>query len=76
MTVLAVRSEFARCFRVFAVRFPLGKPTFPDMRGNGKDAPFPAVRAAALFVPGHLPATYVCAYYSLLNFFVRAQAKR
>jgi len=44
------------------------------MRGNGKDAPFPAVRAAALFVPGHLPATYVCAYYSLLNF-VRAQAK-
>jgi hypothetical protein len=37
-------------------------------------APIPAVRAAALFVPDHLPATYVCAYYSLLNF-VWAQAK-
>jgi hypothetical protein len=37
-------------------------------------SPIPAVRAAALFVPDHLPATYVCAYYSLLNF-VRAQAK-
>ena len=43
--------------------FPCGKPTFPDMRGNEKDAPFPVVRAVALLVPDHLPATYVCAYY-------------
>ena len=49
--------------------------TFAGTRGNDKDAPIPAVRAAALFVPDHLPETYVCAYYSLL-ISVRAQAKR
>ena len=38
-------------------------------------APIPAIRATALFVPDHLPAAYVCAYYSLL-IFVRGQAKR
>jgi hypothetical protein len=52
-----------------------GKATFAKAKASGGVAPIPVVRAAALFVPDHLPAIYVCAYYSLLNF-VRAQAKR
>lgn len=52
-----------------------GEPTFVRTRTSGKVAPIPAIRAAALFVPGHPPATYVCAYCCLL-IFVRAQAKR
>jgi hypothetical protein len=51
------------------------KETIAGMRRNGRDAPIPAIRATALFVPDHLPAAYVCAYYSLL-IFVRGQAKR
>jgi hypothetical protein len=56
-TVAALTTEPCASSRL---GFPLAKPTFPEMRGNGKDAPFPAIRAAALFVSDHLPATYVC----------------